>query len=273
MKDQLSRLEGHLEKLVEGSLARLLGEGLSASGVAGQLARAMSDGVRKEPGGRSFAPNQFALTLNPQAAQELLEQAPDIQGQLADGLVRAAKRSGYELSEEPHITLAADPTLGRFEVRVISWHSSSPLEFTQSMSKEQGTTPGKIPGGAFLILDNGQHFPLDRPVINIGRRIDNQIVLEDQHVSRTHAQLRVRDGRFVLFDLGSTGGTKVNGRKVKQHILRPGDVITIASMRMVYGEDPGGPPDTSTAYMPPFPPRPAGDQRTVTGGFDRKEGK
>src|SRR4030065_271660 len=140
MKDQLSRLEGHLEKLVEGSLARLLGEGLSASGVAGQTAPAMYGGVRKEAGGR-----------------------------------------------------------------VISGHSSNPLEFTQSMSKEPGTTPGKVPGGAFLILDNGQHFPLDRPVINIGRRIDNQIVLEDQHVSRTHAQLRVRDGRFVLFDLGSPG--------------------------------------------------------------------
>src|SRR4030065_2753038 len=99
MKDQLSRLEGNSEKLVEGSLARLLGEGLSASGVAGQLARAMADGVHKEPDGRSFAPNQFALTLNPKAAEDLLEQAPDIQVQLADGLVRAAKRSGHGSSE------------------------------------------------------------------------------------------------------------------------------------------------------------------------------
>jgi hypothetical protein len=233
----------------------------------------MSDGVRKDSGGRSIAPNQFALTLHPRAAQDLVRQAPDIQVQLSEGLVRAAKRSGYELAEEPNITLAADPTLGPYEVRVIAWHSSNPLEFTQSMSREPGTTPGKLPGGAFLILDNGQHFPLDRPVINIGRRIDNQIVLEDQHVSRTHAQLRVRDGRFVVFDLGSTGGTKVNGRKIKQHILRQGDVITIAGMRLVYGEDPGGPPDTSTAYMPPFPPRPAGDQRTVTDNWQAKEGK
>lgn len=273
MKDQIGRLESQLEKLVEGTLAGLLAEGMSASEVANQLARAMSDGVRSGDDGRSFAPNQFALTLNPKSAEELLAQAPDIQIKLARGLMRAAQRSGYELAEEPHITLAADPTLGRFEVRVISWHSSNPLEFTQSMSKEISTTPGKIPDGAFLILDNGQHYPLDRPVINIGRRIDNHIVLEDQHVSRTHAQLRVREGRFVLFDVGSTGGTKVNGRKVKQHILRAGDVITIAGLRLVYGEDPGGPPDTSTAYMPPFPPRPAGDQRTVTGGWERKEGK
>ena len=110
-------------------------------------------------------------------------------------------------------------------------------------------------------------------MINVGRRIDNQIILEDAHVSRTHAQLRVRDRRFVLFDLGSTGGTQVNGRKVKQHILRPGDVITIADFRLVYGEDDGGPPDTATAYTPPFPPRPAGDQETETGGWDDEEGQ
>ncbi len=83
----------------------------------------------------------------------------------------------------------------------------------------------------------------------------------------------MRDGRFVLFDLGSTGGTQVNGRKVKQHILRPGDVIIIAESRLVYGEDSGGPPDTATAYTPPFPPRPAGDQDTETGGWDNEEGR
>jgi len=121
-----------------------------------------------------------------------------------------------------------------------------------------------VPIGAFLIIDGTRHFPLDRPVINVGRRLDNQLILENPHVSRTHAQLRVRDGRFVLFDLGSTSGTRVNGRAIKQHILQPGDVVTVANIRMVYGEDPGGPPDTTPPYTPPFPPRPAGDQRTRT---------
>jgi hypothetical protein len=169
--------------------------------------------------------------------------------------------------------LASYPTLSRRDVRVIAWHSTDPLEFTKALVREPGSSPSRpLPKGAFLILDDGSHFALDRPVINVGRRIDNQIILEDEHVSRTHAQLRIRDSRFVLFDLGSTSGTKVNGRKVKQHILRAGDVITIAGLRMVYGEDPGGPPDTATAYTPPFPPRPAGDQRTVTGEWDNEEG-
>lgn len=273
MREQFSKLEGQLEKLFEGSLARLLGDELSTSTLAEQLARTMTDGVRRDSAGTAFAPNEFALTLNPDDAKQVLRQMPDIKSALSNGLGQVALDCGYALAQEPSVTLASDPTLGPREVRVISWHSSNPLEFTQSMVREPSTTPGRLPKGAFLILDDGRHFSLDRPVINVGRRIDNQIILEEPHVSRTHAQLRVRDGRFVLFDLGSTGGTEVNGRRVKQHILRPGDVITIAKLRLVYGEDPGGPPDTATAYTPPFPPRPAGDQRTVTGGWDKNKGQ
>lgn len=273
MREQLSKLEGQFEKLFEGSLARLLGDELSTSSLAAQLARTMSDGVRRNDAGTAFAPNEFAVTLHPDDAEYVLRQVPDIQSTLSDGLGTVAAECGYTLAQQASVTLATDPTLSRSEIRVISWHSSNPLEFTQSMMREPRTTPGKLPKGAFLILDDGRHFSLDRPVINVGRRIDNQIILEDSHVSRTHAQLRVREGRFVLFDLGSTGGTQVNGRKVKQHILRPGDVITIAKLRLVYGEDPGGPPDTATAYTPPFPPRPAGDQRTVTGGWDKNKGQ
>jgi predicted component of type VI protein secretion system len=130
------------------------------------------------------------------------------------------------------------------------------------MQREAVLRSGALPDGAFLIVDGRGHYALNRPVINIGRRLDNQLILDNPHVSRTHAQLRIRDGRFVLFDLGSTTGTKVNGRAVKQHVLRQGDVISIAEIRLVYGEDPTGPPDSTEAYTPPFPPRPAGDQKT-----------
>lgn len=272
MLEPLAKLESQLEKLFEGSLARLLREELSTATLASQLARTMVDGVRRDEAGNAYAPNEFALTLNPEDVAKVLEQAPGIQATLSTGLSEVARQCGYLMAQEPNITMASDPTLNRRELRVISWHSTDPLEFTKAMVREPAATGSKLPKGAFLILDDGSHFALDRPVINVGRRIDNQIILENEHVSRTHAQLRIRDARYVLFDLGSTSGTKVNGRKVKQHILRAGDVITIAGLRMVYGEDPGGPPDTATAYTPPFPPRPAGDQRTVTGEWDNEEG-
>lgn len=262
MKNPLDRLEKQLEYLVEGSLARLLGAEISPAIVAKQLTRAMDEVSKTDQQGHQLAPDQYALTLNPQDADALLSAAPNIQTILADGVLEAVRGSGFVLQHRPNITLAADPTLDRWELRVVAWHSGSPLEFTHPMDPAVVSSPAALPDGAFLIVDGRGHFPLDRPVVNIGRRLDNQLILDNPHVSRTHAQLRVRDGRYVLFDLGSTAGTKVNGRAVKQHVLRAGDVITVAEIRLVYGEDPGGPPDLTDAYTPPFPPQPAGDQKT-----------
>jgi pSer/pThr/pTyr-binding forkhead associated (FHA) protein len=76
-------------------------------------------------------------------------------------------------------------------------------------------------------------------VINLGRRADNHIVIDDPHVSRQHAQLRVIDNRYVIFDLESAGGTFVNNSRVEQATLFPGDVISLAGAELVYGQDAG----------------------------------
>lgn len=264
MKDQLTRVERRLQGLVEGSLSRLVGGKLSPAAVANQLAAGMIDGLVWEDDGSASAPDQYAIALHPKDVESLISQAPDLSSDLSQALMEAARESGHAMPAAPHVTLAADPTLKRWEVRVVAWHSETQLEFTQAGDAGDGKTGEPVPAGAYLILHGQKHFSLDRALINVGRRLDNQLILDDPHVSRTHAQIRARDGRFVVFDLGSSGGTLVNGSKVHQHVLRPGDVITIAGVSMVYGEDPGGPPDATPSYSPPFPPRPAGDQLTRT---------
>jgi pSer/pThr/pTyr-binding forkhead associated (FHA) protein len=93
-----------------------------------------------------------------------------------------------------------------------------------------------IPEEAFLVIDGAKVFPLNSPVINIGRRLENNLVIDDPRVSRTHAQLRAINGRFVLFDLNSTGGTFINGQKVIQSVIYPGDVISLSGVTLVYGQ-------------------------------------
>jgi pSer/pThr/pTyr-binding forkhead associated (FHA) protein len=86
-------------------------------------------------------------------------------------------------------------------------------------------------------------------VINIGRRPDNQLVVDDPRVSRVHSQLRAIKGRFVIFDLDSTGGTYVNSQRINQYTLYPGDVISLAGYPLVYGQDSAGPGQTQK-YIP-----------------------
>ncbi len=107
----------------------------------------------------------------------------------------------------------------------------------QSLSDEaELEDPVRIPEDAFVIVDGIKVIPLTQPLIRIGRRLENNLVLDDPRVSRTHAELRAINGRYVLFDLNSTGGTFVNGLKITQSVVYPGDVISLAGVNLVYGQ-------------------------------------
>ena len=89
---------------------------------------------------------------------------------------------------------------------------------------------------AFLIVQGRRHVPLNRPLTTMGRRTENDVVLDLPSVSRQHAQIRWRFGRFVLYDVSSRGRTLVNGHPISEHVLRPGDVIALSDALLVYGE-------------------------------------
>jgi pSer/pThr/pTyr-binding forkhead associated (FHA) protein len=80
-------------------------------------------------------------------------------------------------------------------------------------------------------------YPLRVAVLNIGRRADNHLIIDDPRISRVHAQLRLVRGRFVIFDLESSGGTWVNGERIHQRALQPGDVISLSGVPLVFGQD------------------------------------
>src|SRR6476469_6689204 len=69
---------------------------------------------------------------------------------------------------------------------------------------------------------------IDKNEINVGRVQGNDLTLPKGNVSKHHARLLYRDGRFIVTDLKSTNGTYVNGRKIAQAtIVREGDKIYI----------------------------------------------
>lgn len=110
-------------------------------------------------------------------------------------------------------------------------------------------------------MEGTKVFPLTQSVINIGRRLDNHIVIDDPRVSRRHAQLRAIRGWYILFDLNSTGGTYVNGQRVTQSILYPGDVISLAGVPLIYGQD-NPPPRHDLIDTKPLSPE-SGERDTI----------
>ncbi|MBE9478365.1 MAG: FHA domain-containing protein, partial [Chloroflexi bacterium] len=170
--------------------------------------------------------------------------------------------AGFLFAREVHFTLATDPTLPQDGVRVIGWHSSNPLDIQGEIPPIEEYDTDRPPAGAFLVVEGRRHFPLSTALIQIGRRLDNDLVIDDPRVSRQHLQLLANRGKFILHDLNSTAGTYVNGVKVKDHTLQPGDVINIATLELIYGEDTGGPPEVTPPYRPAPASEPTDDRIT-----------
>jgi len=77
-------------------------------------------------------------------------------------------------------------------------------------------------------------LPLDRDAVTIGRRADNDVVVDSPRMSRTHARIERRGNDFLLRDLNSINGTSVGGRKIHEHWLKDGESIEIGGARMVF---------------------------------------
>ena len=77
-------------------------------------------------------------------------------------------------------------------------------------------------------------IPVDRELLTIGRLADCEVVVDDTGASRRHAQVRTIDGVSTMTDLGSTNGTKVNGRDVQSAQLADGDSITVGTTQIEY---------------------------------------
>lgn len=88
-----------------------------------------------------------------------------------------------------------------------------------------------------LSLADGPSILLDKPILLFGRHAECDVQLNSKKVSRRHCCLAQVNDYLVVRDLGSTNGVKINGQKVTEGRLRPGDELEIGNFRyQVCGE-------------------------------------
>lgn len=101
--------------------------------------------------------------------------------------------------------------------------------------KKKGSSENQVESqqGVFLIVHR-QMIPLVKPITTLGRHLGNDIVFQEDFLSRYHAELINEDEKFVLYDKNSTSGTFVNGKKIERCVLNSGDVITLANINIMF---------------------------------------
>jgi pSer/pThr/pTyr-binding forkhead associated (FHA) protein len=206
-----------------------------------------------------LAPDHYTIYLHSQVRSQLIERQPFLAQRLSEHIVELASNAGYRLINLPTVDILANDELSINAVIVRARHIQKKHSTTAVMQRVETpvSQPEDIPQNPQLLLHGTVAIPLTRGVINIGRGRDNQIVVDDPAVSRHHLQLRVRFGRYMLFDTQSHGGTSVNDVPVKEHTLQNGDVICIGTTRLVYMED-HSLNETQTGIYDSLPPDPAG---------------
>jgi len=88
-----------------------------------------------------------------------------------------------------------------------------------------GTMPASY--GELQPVGGGDPIPLLKQTLVVGRRESCDIVLRFPNVSGTHCELSITDGRWTVKDLNSSNGTKVNGMRISEGQLVPGDRVSI----------------------------------------------
>jgi Protein of unknown function (DUF3662)/FHA domain len=214
----LQQFERRLERLVEGVFAKAFRSGLQPVEIGRRLTREMDLRRTVAPRG-TLTPNDFTVVLS---ADDRTRFAP-IEDELLDELVLVARdharEEGYLFLGRVAVELVTDPNLSKGMLLV---------------SGEMTQTGG---GPATLVLSDGRRIPLGTKPVKIGRLPDCDVVLSDANVSRHHAEIRRSDdgsGGYVVVDLGSTNGTRVNGVPVRSQRLEHSDEVAVGAARMRY---------------------------------------
>ncbi len=208
--------ESRLERAVEGTFSRLFRTGLSPVEFGRKLVREMDAHRTVGVGGRTMVPNAYDLSISPTDAEQLADLLGTLRRELADAAREHARDERYVFVGPVEVTVEVDEQL-RPGVLVV-----------RSRFHESGG--GLRPGN--LLLPTGDRVPLGEYVVSVGRHNDCTIVLGDPNVSRRHAEIRPSGDGFVVVDLGSTNGTKINGTRIVEHHLSDGDEVRFGNTVM-----------------------------------------
>jgi hypothetical protein len=251
----LRNLEAKLGGLVEGAFGRAFKSSVQPVELAHKLAKEMEENQVVSVS-RVYVPNHYRVFLSPQDREQFSSYEPALRKELSDYLLEHSRHEGLALTSRPQLEFMTDDRLQLGEFGIQAQLLSPPEEeeagpevapsagdfgHTMVYSPERAARPleAEAPpaGGRALLVGEGRHSVLSGSRVLLGRSRECDLVLADPNVSRRHAELRQGGGAWTIVDLGSTNGVKVNGRRVDQAALEPGDRITLGVTELTFELD------------------------------------
>jgi hypothetical protein len=233
----LARFEQLMEQAVEGSLRRVFPTTLQPVQVAKAAARAMDDAQVIGLAGAEV-PNAYRVRLAPADRARFAEYTTTMSRELSRYLVDYARDRGLRPVAEPQVELCADesvrPGTVRVDARFVDLEPRQQAELEEAVEGTRRLRLAELaearpeqraasPGAVWLSDGLGARFAMEPSVslVRIGRAADNDLAIDNQRVSRYHAQARWIESDWLVYDLESTNGTFVDGERVLPAHPRP----------------------------------------------------
>ncbi len=245
----LRNLESKLAGLVEGTFSRAFKSEVRPVEIARKLTREMEENTVQSLS-RTYAPNEYAVWLSPDDRKQFEGYERDLATELSGYLLEHARREKIALVTSPKISFRTDDRLrlGEFGiqarlVRPSEDDSDAPSQgdeghtqvYTASERLSQELREPDHRRGKARLRYEGKTAVLPSNGGVIGRSRECDVTLADQNVSRKHAEVRPSGGKWIVKDLGSTNGVKVNGRRITgPQSLKPGDSIELGTSTIAF---------------------------------------
>ena len=252
----LRNLEAKLGGLVEGAFGRAFKTSVQPVELAHKLAKEMEDNQMVSVS-RVYVPNHYRVFLSPKDREQFSSYEPALRKELSDYLLEQARQESFALSTRPQVEFHTDERLDLGEFGIQAQLLAAPDDeeapaspaspppsagdfghtMVYSPDREARKLDPALDRRQALLVGEGRRNVLAGSRVVVGRSREADIVLADANVSRRHAELRRGEGRWQVMDLGSTNGIKVNGQRVNQADLSPGDRITIGVTDLTFELD------------------------------------
>ena len=246
----LRSLEAKLEGLVGGAFSRAFSSKVEPVELARKLAKEMQDNQTRSIS-HTYVPNAYTVWLSTEDRGHFEGYEEGLKKELSDYLLEHARTEGLALVTRPTVEFETDErlSLGEFGIQAQlvqppadeapDWQEEGPsagdfghtMVYSPDRSARKLEAPARA-GGRAMLVGADKRTVLSGSRLVIGRSRDCDVTVEDPNVSRRHAELRNQDGHWVVADLGSTNGVKVNGHRVEQARLEPGDEIVLGLARL-----------------------------------------
>jgi hypothetical protein len=246
----LRSIEAKIESLFEGVFGRAFRTNVQPVELARKLVKEMDD-HRTVSVSRVYVPNEYTVYLSPQDREQFQSYEVALKKELSDYLLERARGEGLALVTRPQIEFKTDDRLNLGEFGIQAQLLGEPegdkepaqadYGHTMVYTPDRATPPpqdfmGAPRGRGYVVID-GKRNLLAGERMTIGRSRESELVVDDPNVSRSHAEIRKTIEGWMIVDLGSTNGVKVNGKRVQEEVLRPGDKITLGLVELEFGEE------------------------------------